>query len=91
MMGIVLQSVDLASITQGTAIMIVGILGLSLWAIVQFRNPAAGVMWGVSVMALLLSDIYGLRGELFWFSTLITMILVVIGIAVRVSNSGGGR
>lgn len=78
-----LQVVDLVGVGTGTAILIVGLMGLLLWAAVTFRNPSAAVMWGISALALLISGVYGIRDEIFWFGVMATVILVIVGLAVR--------
>lgn len=83
-----LQSIDIISVTEPGAIIIVGILALLLWATIQFRNPAGAVMWALSVMTLLASGLFGIRDELFLLAMLLTTILIAVGIAVRLMRSG---
>lgn len=73
----------LTGIGTGTAIVVVGLLALLLLATIQYRNPAAMVMWGLSVLTLLVSGTYGLGTELVWFAIMGTVILVVVGVSVR--------
>lgn len=83
-MSVVLQSIDIATMSEGTALAIMGLFGLLLWASVQFRNPAAMVMWGLSVLVLLMTSVYGLRAEMLWLSMIGTTILVVVGATARI-------
>lgn len=79
--------IDLLAIAQGPAIVIIGLLALLLWVAVQFRNPLALVMWGLSMLTLIMSSLYNLAPELFFAGVLLTVIIVIIGVAARVTNS----
>lgn len=81
-----LQILDLTGIGTGGAIMIVGFLAVTLWAIIEFRNPAAAVMWGVTALTLVLVGVYEIRDELFWFALMLTLVLVIVGVTARVSR-----
>lgn len=87
-MTLPLQFIDLTGIGEGGAIMIVGLLGITLWAAVKLRNPLGMVMWGLSAISLVLVGMLEIRPELFWLGLVLTLVLVVIGAVARMS---GGR
>lgn len=79
---------ELSSIAVGPAVVVVGLLGLLLWAVVEFRNPAGVVMWGLTVTTLVMVSLFGVGAELFWLAVLATVLLVVVGVTVRLSRGG---
>lgn len=84
----VLQLVDLIGIGEGGALMIVGLLFMTLWAVVQFRNPLGAVMWGLTVMTLIFVGVFGVGSELFWIALMLTVVLVIVGAVARMTNGG---
>lgn len=74
---------DVTQIDMGPAMLLVGVLALLLSAAVALRNPAALVVWGVSVLLLIFSGLYDLGFEWVWLSLLGTTILVVVGAIAR--------
>lgn len=80
---IVLQTFDLVSMSEGQAILIVGLLALLLFAAISLRNPAAIVAWGISVVMLVLSAILQLGSEWLWLGIMATGLLVLVGAVVR--------
>lgn len=77
------QSIELLGLSEGSAIIVVGVLALLLLAAARFRNPAAAVAWGLSVILLVLVSLLDLSGELFWLSVVGTSIILVGGFVVR--------
>lgn len=77
------QSFSFTGMAEGTAILIIGILGLLLFATIKFRNPAAAVTWGLSVLLFILSGLLELGSELFWIGIMGTLILLIAGLVVR--------
>lgn len=82
-MTVPLQTFDLVSMTEGQAILVIGLLGLLAFMAVQLRNPAAMVAWGLSVIMLVLSAILELGTEWLWLGIIATAMLVLIGAVVR--------
>lgn len=80
---IVLQTFDLVRMTEGQAILVVGLLALLAFMAVQLRNPAAMVAWGMSVILLVLSAILELGSEWLWLGVMATALLVLVGAVVR--------
>ena len=78
-----LQSINLVDTGEGTEILIVGLLALLLVAAVLFKNTAAAMFWGVSVMTLLFVGLFGVSVFYFWLAALSTVILVVVGLGMR--------
>lgn len=75
--------VDFASISQGFSIMIVGIMGILLAVILSLKNMLAGVMWSFAGIFLILSGTLGIGLEYYWLSTILTLILILVGMVVR--------
>ena len=84
--ALTVAQIDLTGLAQGTALVVVGLLAVLLWAIIQTNNRAAMVMWGLSVLTLLVSFIFGINDELFWFALITTVVLLVVGVTARVAR-----
>lgn len=82
-MTVMQQAFNFSGVTEGTAILIVGLLAMLLLAAVQFRNPMAVVVWSVAVLLLVVSGLFGLGSELFWLALLGVVVTLVAGLAVR--------
>lgn len=82
-MTVPLQTFDLVGMTEGQAILVIGLLGLLAFMAVQLRNPAAMVAWGLSVILLVLSAILELGSEWLWLGIIVTAMLVLVGAVVR--------
>ena len=82
-MNFVLQTYDLTGIGEGEAILLVGVFALLLTAAVAFRNPAAVVAWGFSVLMFVMSGLYDIGFEFVWISIFGTVVLVTVGAIVR--------
>lgn len=82
-MIILQQTIDIVNINEGPAILIVGVLALLLAATVNFRNPAAGIAWAVSVLLLVLSGLLDLGIETFWLGIVATVSILAAGLVVR--------
>ena len=76
----------LDSLTMGPAILLVGLLAVTLWAAVQFRNPAGVIAWGFSILLYIFSGLFNVGIELFWVGMILTVILLVIGVVARWSQ-----
>jgi len=85
-MSLVLQSLDVLGVTEGAAVVIIGLLALLLWAVVEFRNPAGIVMWGLSTLSLVAVVVFGIGTELFWLAVMLTVILTIVGVTARVAR-----
>ena len=83
-----LQVIDLVDVGEGGALIIIGLLAMTLWAVVQFRNPLGAVMWGLSVMTLIFVGVFGVGSELFWLALLLTLVLVIVGAVARMTQGG---
>ena len=81
-----IQTFELVGLGSGTAILVIGLLALLLFACITFRNPLGMVSWGMSVMVVIFTGLFDVGIELFWLSLVITVILVVVGVTVRWVN-----
>ena len=81
-----LQTIDIFGIGTGPAILLVGVMALLLWATVQFRNPLGATMWGITVLVLVFSGLFGLGVEYLWLSITATVLIVIVGILARTMN-----
>lgn len=77
---------DLVSMTEGQALLVIGVLAMLLVAAIQLRNPAALVGWALSLMLLVLVTVLDMGSEWLWVGVLVTAVLLVIGAAVRWSR-----
>jgi len=80
--AIVLQQF-LDGVTEGYAVVIVGMHALLLWAAATFRNPLAVVSWTFSLMLFVFSILFDLGIELMWLTLVLTAVLVGIGVIAR--------
>lgn len=78
-----LQTINLFGIGTGPAILLIGVLALLLWASIQFRNPLGVTMWGVTVMVLVFSGLFGLGIEYLWLCITATVLVVIVGVIAR--------
>lgn len=76
--------VDIHTIPEGTAILIVGVLALLLAATVVARFRVAGIGWGLTVVALLFGLVYDAGLEWFYLGVILTALLITGVLAVRV-------
>lgn len=81
-----LQSIDLFAIGTGPAILLIGVMGLLFAAVVQFRNPLAGVLWAMTVLVLVFTGLFGLGVEYLWLSITATVLVLIVGIAARITR-----
>lgn len=77
------ESLDLDNMPTGVSVFLVGILGILGGGSVVLRNPAAGIMWGISFLLLIAAGLFGIGLELFWIGLMVTTILLIIGLTVR--------
>ena len=78
-----LQTINLFGIGTGPAILLVGVMALLLWATVQFRNPLGAAMWGITVLVLVFSGLFGLGVEYLWLCITATVLIVIVGVMAR--------
>lgn len=76
-------SFDVATVNEGPALLVVGVLAMLLAAAIMLRNPAAIAAWGFTVMLLVVSGLFGLGFEWVWLAVIATVVLVVLGAVVR--------
>lgn len=76
-------SVKLTQMQSGVAILFVGLLAVVLAAAALLRNYAAGALWSVSIIVLLLSGTLGLSIELFYIALIAAMFAIGVGLVVR--------
>lgn len=74
---------DVTQIAEGPAMLLIGVLAMLLAAAVALRNPMALGAWGITVLLLVFSGIFGLGFEWVWLGVLATVVLVVLGAVVR--------
>lgn len=77
------QSFNFSGMGEGTAIIVIGILFLLLAGAVQFRNAAAGVAWGLTVLLFVLSHLLELGTEVFWIGVITTSVILIVGLIAR--------
>lgn len=68
---------------EGSAILLVGLLGLLLYAVVAFRNPAGIALWSFTIVLVAISALFGLGIELVWIGILFTAVLTIAGVAAN--------
>lgn len=78
------SSIDILGIETGSAILLVGILALLLWAVVTFRNPAGVALWSFTVVLVVVSGLFGLGVEMVYIGVLFTAVLTMAGVTMRV-------
>jgi len=78
------SSIDMLGMEAGSAILLVGILALLLWAVISFRNPAGIALWSVTVIMVVLSGLFGLGIELVYMGLLFTALVTIVGVTARV-------
>lgn len=85
-MTVMQTSIDILGIETGSAILLVGLLGLLLWVVVSFRNPAGIALWSFTVVLVTVSGLFGLGVEMIWIGILFTALVSIIGIGARWSR-----
>lgn len=83
-MTLIQSSIDMIGIGEGSAILLVGILALLLWALVTFNNPAGLALWSFTLVLVAVSALFGLGIELVWIGILFTAVLTIVGVTARV-------
>lgn len=86
--AILQSSFEFGTMSEGSAIMVMGVVAILLYASIQFSNPFAGIACGLSVMMLVLSEVLELGAELFWLSVVGTITILIAGLAVRIRVGG---
>lgn len=77
------QPLSIRTMETGLALFLMGLLTVIGGAAWVLRNYAAGVMWSLGIVALLLSGLLGIGLELFWAILLATLMLLAMGWIVR--------
>lgn len=80
------MALDFQDMEEATAFFLSGVMAILLGAAAVFRNPAAGVMWSVSFVVLVVAGLFGFGLELYWLSIIMTVILLMVGLVVRWSR-----
>lgn len=82
------MTLDLTTMTlaTGPSIFILGILGITLGAVYFMRNWWAGMLWGLSVVVLIVGSLFGLGLEIFWMSIVAVVFLLIAGLVWRVAE-----
>lgn len=78
------RPLNLRAMETGLSIFLIGLLSVLLGAAYFLKNYAAGGLWGFSIVALLLSGLFGIGLELFWAMVIATILLLILGMAIRV-------
>lgn len=78
-----LMSFDVSTVGEGTALLLVGVLAMLLASAVALRNPAAIGAWGFTLLLVVFSGVFGLGFEWVWLGVIFTVVLVVLGAALR--------
>lgn len=78
-----MQPLSIRTMETGLALFLMGLLSVIGGAAWVLRNYAAGVMWSLGIVALLLSGLLGIGLELFWAILLATLVLLAMGWIVR--------
>lgn len=76
-------AVTFRDMNMGISVFLVGILATTLSASWMLKNYAAGVMWGIAFVALIIGGIMGMGLEIFWMAVVATVILLIVGMVVR--------
>jgi len=82
-MMVPLRTLEFTTITEGTALLTIGILALLLLASVYYSNPLAGLSWALTTMVFVLSVMLELGIEIFLIFMFGTLIILAAGLVVR--------
>ena len=77
------MSLNLPNMEQSTAFFLVGLMATLLGGSVVLRNLAAGAMWGLSFVLLIMAGVFGFGLELFWMGIVMTVLLLIVGMVAR--------
>lgn len=77
------MGINFPGMNMGIAVFLIGTLATTLSASWALKNYAAGIMWGVALIALLIGGIMGMGLELFWMAIIATVVLLIVGFIVR--------
>lgn len=77
-------SIDMLNVSEGGAILLVGILALLLWATITFKNAAGVALWCLTVVLVALSALFGIGIEVVYIGVLLTAVLTIVGVTARV-------
>lgn len=81
-----LGPLNMQGMDQGFAIFLIGMLGTMLAGVSVFKNYVAGILLFFSIIALLLSGLFGIGLETFWTFIAATSIALAMGMVVRYAN-----
>lgn len=69
-------------VSEGPAIIIVGIMALLLYATIAFRNAAAAVLWSLTTVIFVFVIMIDIPYEIFYVALMFTALSVAIGIGL---------
>jgi len=68
----------------GSSILLVGIMGMLLWAAIALSNSVGAVMWLISMLVFVMVLTFGLPIELLYISLIVAVLSLIVGVAVRI-------
>ncbi len=73
------MAIDTLTINEGTAQLIIGLMGIIPWSGIRLRSPAVMVAWMLTVVVLVLTFITDL--PLIWFWLMIILDVFIVSLA----------
>lgn len=80
------QSFDLMNIEMGAAIAIIGLFAILFAVIYLLQVWVSGIVWGFSLLLLLISSLIGLGMEFVWVGLIATVSIMLMELIVGVTN-----
>lgn len=77
------MQVTFRDMNTGIALFLIGSMATTLSASWVLRNWAAGVMWGIAFVALIVAGVLGMGLEVFWMALMLTLLMLIVGMVVR--------
>ena len=81
-----MMSLELIGMEMGTAVLLVGLLGVTLAGLIALRNWAAGILWSFSLIILIFAGVFNIPLEFFWLGLIVTGVFLIVGFVVRWST-----
>lgn len=79
-------TIDMIGIEMGTALLLIGMLALLLVVLTREGNTVGLVLWGITVVMVSMSALFGIGIEIVYIGILLTGVLTVAGFGLKVVN-----
>lgn len=76
-------ALNLRSMETGVSVFFAGILALLLGGWWILKNYAAGAVWSMAIVLLIISGLFGIGLEFFWLAVIGCVVLLIVGLALR--------